>query len=352
MKKLLIALPIFGIIFLHFVFADDEVENSVSVHHEWGTLKEVILGRGEDLLIYSWSDQLEQLKPDPELVKLFKENAGKPYADVYPEKSKKIVEQMNNLAKILEERGIIVRRNRLFSEDEKNYLWDVQKGGSLLFMRDPVLVIDNNIIETALQGPPRRKERYSIRPILLSAAKRGNVRYVSMPVASPRMQKENETDPFIEGGDVLLNGYEIYVGNSGRASNKAGIDWLQEYLGPKYTVHEIKLDPECLHLDCAMALLKPGLGIICREWIKSDLPDSLKDFDFVEATEDEAKRLGTNVFVLDEKTVIVDEQHKRIADELRKKGQEVVAVPYDAVSAWGGAFRCSYHPLRRESKLE
>ena len=74
MKKLLIALPIFGIIFLHFVFADNEVENSVSVHHEWGTLKEVILGRGEDLLIYSWSDQLEQLKLDPELVKLFKEN--------------------------------------------------------------------------------------------------------------------------------------------------------------------------------------------------------------------------------------------------------------------------------------
>lgn len=332
--------------------AGTRAKGEVSVHHEWGALKEVIVGRGDGLVIPSWSLQIARIDVPKETIELIKKYGGKRFSEVDPEAAKKIIEQMNGLVKLLEEYGVVVHRNRLYTPEEQRYLSDVQKGASLIFMRDPVLVIDNNIIETALQIPMRRKERFSLRPILLSASKRENVKYVSMPVVSPREPKVNDTDPFIEGGDVLLNGYEIYVGNSGCASNKAGIEWLKEYLGPKYKVHTIKLRKDVLHLDCAMALLKPGLGLICKERIKGELPDSLKHFDFVEVTEEEAKKLGTNVLVLGPDTVIVDTQHKRIAEELRKKGQKVITTPYDVVSRWDGAFRCSHHPLRRESKLE
>lgn len=332
-------------------FISNQAGKQISVHHEWGALKEVIVGRGEDLIVPSWSDQIEKLEKSPGLEEFIKENAGKKFADIDPKSSKKLIEQIDGLAKLLKKKGIIVHRNRLYTPDEVNYLWDVQNGGSLLFPRDPVLVIDNNIIETILQAPARRKERFSIRQILLDAADGSNAKYVSMPVASPRMPNDNETDPFLEGGDVLLNGYEIYVGYSGRASNRTGIEWLKNYLGPKYKVHTIKLRPDVLHLDCAMALLQPKLGLICKERIIGELPELLKDFEFVEVTEEEAKNLGTNVLVLDEKTVIVDEQHQRIAQELREKGVNVITIPYEAVSVWGGAFRCSHHPLRRESKL-
>lgn len=322
----------------------------VSVNHEWGALKEVIIGRGEDLYIPDMSDQIEKLEADPALKDLIRKNAGKKFADLDPEGSKKIIEQIDRLAEILEKRGVVVHRNYLYTPEQLDYLWGLQKGGSLLFARDPVVVIGNNIIETALQGPFRRKEKFSIRPILLEAAKASNAKYVSMPTASPRMPRDNDSDPFIEGGDVLLNGYEIYVGFSGRATNKVGIEWLKRYLGLKYKVYTIELRPDVLHLDCSIALLKPGLGLLCKGRIKGELPESLRSFDFVEVTEEEAKKFGTNVLVVNENTVIVDEQHKRIAEELRKKGQEVITVPYDAVAFWGGAFRCSHHPLRRDSK--
>jgi len=61
--------------------------------------------------------------------------------------------------------------------------------------------------------------------------------------------------------------------------------------------------------------------------------------------------LGANLFVIDKKTCIVDTYHHRIAEELRKRGQEVIEIPYSEVATWGGAFRCSHHPLRRKSKI-
>ncbi|MBU0672425.1 MAG: hypothetical protein KJ732_05310, partial [Candidatus Margulisbacteria bacterium] len=318
------------------------------VHHEWGTLKEVIVGRGEDIIIPSWSDQIEKVEVPAQTKALIKKYAGKRLSEIDPETSQKIVSQFDGLAKLLENRGIIVHRPRLFTPDEINYLSYIQKGGGSLFPRDPVLVIGNNVIETALQGVFRRKEKFAIRSILLDAVKNSQAKYVSMPPASPRMPEDNDPDPFIEGGDVLLNGYEIYVGYSGRATNQAGIEWLKQYLGPQYQVHTIQLKPDVLHLDCAMALLRPGLGIICRDRIIGDLPNSLKNFDWVEVTEEEARRLATNALVLDKKTAIMDQQHQRIAAEVRKRGQEVLLIPFDAVSAWEGAFRCAHHPLRRD----
>ena len=54
-----------------------------------------------------------------------------------------------------------------------------------------------------------------------------------MPLGSPGCVD----GPFLEGGDTLLNGYEIYVGISGCASDLAGADWLQALLGGRYRVH-------------------------------------------------------------------------------------------------------------------
>lgn len=56
--------------------------------------------------------------------------------------------------------------------------------------------------------------------------------------------------------------------------------------------------------------------------------------------------------MLDEKRVIVDSAHERVAEKLRDKGQEVILLPYQAPSLYGGAFRCSHHPIRRESVLK
>jgi len=323
-------------------------ENEISVHHEWGKLEEVIVGIGEDLVMPSYSEYVSFIY-DPKYIDMMKKYGGMKAADIEPKSTKEAIQQINRLAKVLKDRGIIVHRSHRLKPQEKKYLEYVQKGSMFFFARDPILVIGNNVIETALKVPMRAKERYALRPILRKRLKKSSANYVSMPVVSPEFGKGGM---YLEGGDVLLNGYEIYVGNSGRASNSAGIKWLQNLLGPKYKVHEIKLSPEFEHLDCVLSLPRPGLMVICKDGIKGKLPKSIRDWDAIEVSIAEAKKLGSNLFVIDEKTCIVDTQHHRIAEELRKRGQEVIEIPYAQVATWGGAFRCSHHPLRRKSKLE
>ena len=62
--------------------------------------------------------------------------------------------------------------------------------------------------------------------------------------------------------------------------------------------------------------------------------------------------MATNGLIVDEKTYITSPEHTTVAEALAKRGMDVVLVPYDAVSMMGGAFRCSHHPLVRESNLE
>jgi len=318
----------------------------ISVNHEWGELKEVILGSGRGFVVPPWVEgTIVPDFPDPKVLEYMKKFGGKKLADVDPESSKKIIEQMDHLAKILEDRGIVVHRAERLTPREEKY---IVPGGTFLFPRDPILVIGNNIIETSIRALFRRKERYDVRPIVQKYLDNPEVNYVSIPPAYPEVEDHG---PFLEGGDVLLNGYDIYVGNSGVASNRLAIDWLQNHLGPKYNVHEIKLKPEILHLDCAMSLLKPGLGLLCRECLAGDLPESLEGWDFIDVTRGEAEKLGANVFILDDKTVITAKEHRRIAEEMRKKGQEVIEIVFDEVSKYGGAFRCAHHPLRRLSNL-
>ena len=334
-----------------------EANDRISVNHEWGALEEVIVGTSEQLTIpvISGSIQFERVDLDPKAKEFWKRNQGKNLADVDPDLVSKMKGQLDGLVKLLEERGVTVHRCQPLSEDEVNYLANVQSGVGLLFPRDPILVVGNNVIETECQAPFRRKERYSIRPIFEPIVKESEAEYVSMPPAEPRIPGEGETSPLLEGGDVLLNGKEIYVGLSGRASNKAGIEWLRKYLGPNYVVHTIKLKPQVLHLDCAVALPGPGLAIVCPERLQDGLeglPESLKSFDIIEVTEEEALSLGANLLVLDENTVIVDEEHGRLAKELEKKGMEVLTTPFDAITMWGGSFRCAHHPIRRVTKNE
>ena len=74
-------------------------------------------------------------------------------------------------------------------------------------------------------------------------------RWSSVPLGSPGCVD----GPFLEGGDTLLNGYEIYVGMSGCASDMAGIDWLQALLGAT-----LSRDPGGAELERAASRLRAG----------------------------------------------------------------------------------------------
>ncbi|MDD2236383.1 MAG: arginine deiminase family protein [Kiritimatiellae bacterium] len=324
------------------------VKKSIGVDYEWGTLKEVVVGIGDGLVMPGLSDKVDFIY-DKTYLEAMKKTGGKPAIELEPENTRAVIAQINGLVKVLEDQGVTVYRPRVLNPTEHDYLTNVQEGQMQIYARDPMLVIGNNVIETSLKVPMRAKEKFPLREIIRERIKDTDARYVAMPSPNPNYEEDGI---YIEGGDVLLNGKNIYVGHSGKGSSLEGIEWLQNYLGPDYLVQEVKVSSDFEHLDCIMALLKPGLGLLCKDALVGELPESLKDWDFINVTVEEAKRLGANALVLNDSTVIMDTQHQRIIEEVRKRGHHVIEVPYDKVATWGGAFRCSHHPLVREGGSE
>ncbi len=327
----------------------------IQVHHEWGTLKEVVVGIPHFKIPSAIPENVQKYSTD-EGLKFLNNNLGKTLKNADPVLHSKMVKQMDGLIEILEGRGIKVHRPNMLNEDEENYLNGITPGGAMqIFPRDPMLVIGDNFIETEPLSPMRRRERFGIRRVLSGYLSNMNGKLVSMPPAilSKNSDKgDSGPGPFIEGGDVFLLGKDIYVGLSGNASNSAGAKWLAQYLGSNYRVHEIKLTNKFLHLDCCLATPRPGLAIICREAFGDKLPDFLKGWELIEVSFEDAKeKLACNGLIIDEKTIIIHQDLPDLSKSLRNVGQDVIEVPFDAIYQFSGAFRCWHHPLVRESLL-
>lgn len=324
----------------------------IRADHEYGALKEVIVGISDGLLIPNMTREMqEELKTlTPNSAQFWMDGQGKFLKDFAPDVDAEMKEQVERLVGILEERGVTVHRPRALTEAEEIYPGLGTPGGSLLFMRDPVLVVRNYMIELAMRFPFRRRQRFTIRDILEKRAGESNGVLIGMPEPVPVAPEDGfGPSPFLEGGDVLLNGDEVYVGVSGHASNKRGAAWLQKLLGPDTKVEPVEIIQGVIHLDCVLSMPRPGLAIACLEALPNGLPESLRDWDIVEVKLEEAKCLGCNGMVLDTKTYVMDSTHQRIAEELDKKGVEVIAIPYNLPAKFGGGFRCSHHPLLRVS---
>ena len=117
------------------------------------------------------------------------------------------------------------------------------------FPRDGMIVIGDHVIDASLRLRCRQRERYGLRPIIQRRSQQRGARWSSVPLGSPGCVD----GPFLEGGDTLLNGYEIYVGISGCASDLAGIDWLQALLG-----EQVPGDPGGDEVERPAPRLRPG----------------------------------------------------------------------------------------------
>ncbi|WP_197532973.1 arginine deiminase family protein [Symmachiella macrocystis] len=329
--------------------------NPIMVNHEWGTLKEVVCGIPNVRIPSKLPDAVYNYAPS-EGIKFFEANLGKTLKEADPKTYGKVVKQMDATIAILEKRGVKVHRPEAATEDESAYLSEIFPPSVIQFYpRDPMVVIGNKFIETELFFPLRRRERFGQRRALAGRLANSNAQMVSMPPAVPTSEQKDGSwgpGPFLEGGDVFLLGKDIYVGVSGNASNAAGVQWLAQFLGSDYNVHEVKLAKKFLHLDCCLATPREGLAIICKEAFVGGLPDFLKDWELIELPYVEAKEmLGCNGLVLDSKTIIIHTDLPHLGKALRKAGQEVIETPFDAVYQYAGAFRCWHHPLVRESTL-
>ena len=213
---------------------------------------------------------------------------------------------------------------------------------SLLLPRDCMIVAGAHLIEGSLRRPERQAERFSLRAHAQEMALRRRARWSAVPLGSP-----NGADgPYLEGGDVLLNGGEVYVGMSGRGSDMAGIDWLEALLGASPRVIPVAMRSDVAHLQDVLALVRPGLLICCPEKLIDGLPMSLRSWDAITISREEATTGAAQLVVLDEGRAVATTAHARVIGELRARRMDVMAIPFDA------GLRAAHLALWREGETE
>lgn len=333
--------------------------NTVNVDYEWGHLKEVIIGRAVNLMapgLEELNDEILAFFPEPTRKRL-KRITGRPWSVSEPELYAKAVAQQDALAEFLQHRGIVVHRPVDLSETEHLFNSQVSTLFSQMFVRDPILVIGNHVVETNTRYSGRDRERFGLRKVWQELEQQGrDFRWVAMPPAPVRVPKDVQGMDWDEqaclaGGDTFVLGKTILIGMSGQDSTPAGARWLARYLADYgYTVETMRINGDFLHLDDGLACIDEGLAIVCQEqYTKYGMPSFLKGWDLINVTASEAKDLlAGNGLVLGPKEIIIDARLPTIGEALDKRGVSVHLMEFDAVTTWCGGFRCSHHPIVRE----
>lgn len=319
-------------------------DRTVSVSHEWGVLKEAIVGiQPADRFVLPRHHRGWNWMPE-RFARLCRLHAGRLLHEVDEALADEVQRQIDALAETLKSAKVRVRR--LYYPESRDNLTGPGTGeGILTFARDSVLIVGNSIIELTVTEAWRFRERFAVRPVLVELARNRDVMWISMPQSAPNMPRGA---PRLEGGDVLLNGNEVYVGCSGFYSTLAGVEWLQKYLGRGYTVYPIALPVEWMHLDAALCLLADGLALRAPHAFKAPLPGRLSKFEFIDLDVAETRALATQLLPIDDSTLLMDTRGlESVAHRLETYGFVIQHIDYDAVQAYGSGLRSSVHPVRR-----
>jgi N-dimethylarginine dimethylaminohydrolase len=281
--------------------------------------------------------------------------AGRPWAETAPELYHKACEQHDNLARFLEDRGIVVHRPTVPDTLTRSYGRPWTEAHTQQYARDPWVVAGNHIVETAVRTPWRDRERYGLRPIADQLQSEGrDFHFVAMPPPPLRVWKDtvgtDYNEMILAGGDTFILGNDILIGWSGNDTTQAGIEWARKYFGSNgFNVHDIQISQEFLHLDDGLALVDEGLAIVCEDQYTYGMPKLLDGWDTINVTTSEAKDLlAGNGLILGPREILIDARLPHIAEQLTAKDVNVHTIEFDAVTIWAGGLRCSHHPIVRE----
>lgn len=323
---------------------------TIYVESEFAPLRKVVLTQSELIFPGAEDNAGDYAFLPEEVLRLYEgmEIGGKNYKDVFPLRQRQWEQERENLKNVLEKYGVEVLRPRLLTEYEKES--QKERGCANFFARDPFFTIGSSVIEGSLRFFHRRNEILPIRDILLQETYGSNAYYVSVPQADISQGIDSEAGPFLEGGDILILGKTVLVGNSGLASNHNGYRWLESYLSHwDYRVKEVPLRNEVLHLDCALSLVREGLMIVCEEALPDGIPEPLKNWDRICVPYEDLIHLAVNGLPVNERVYITDPKFGYIADELQRRSIHVELVDFEISRSLGGSFRCSTQPLNRSN---
>lgn len=331
--------------------ANHEPLSKVNCFSEDGELKEVIFGRIEDLRLPEY-DPIWDFA-GPKTVGLMKKAGGKLLCEADPEWYKKASDSVSAVVDFIKDRGIVVHRPREHTKDENANFALKSKMTVNLYSRDSLVSIGNTLVETAFKTPERLRNKYAVRYVSMELMRNGN-RVISMPQPLDTYEHNEEESPIIEGGDVEISNGNIYVGNSGAASNHLGYVWMKNAF-PDWKVHEIKISTKRFvhqHLDCVMVMFSKW-GCILIDDIEGGyqgLPEDLQKKQWIELELSEATDKLANFIAINPEEVIMPAEAERLRKEIEalRPRIKVHTFPYYNVGKIGGSLRCNTCPIYRE----
>ncbi|HEY4553066.1 MAG TPA: dimethylarginine dimethylaminohydrolase family protein [Bacillaceae bacterium] len=151
----------------------------------------------------------------------------------------------------------------------------------------------------------------------------------------------------IEGGDVIVDRTNVYVGISSR-TNEDAISELEQSLPDSYRVHRIPFHERYLHLDCVFNILSPEEALVFPQAIDREALKLLESrYDLIEVMEEEQFTLGTNVLSIGNRKVFSLPVNKKVNRQLRSRGYTVIQIDLSEIIKSGGSFRCCTLPVMR-----
>lgn len=188
-----------------------------------------------------------------------------------------------------------------------------------VFIEDIAVVLD----ELAIVMRPGAESRRAETPAVAEA------------VARHREVQRIEAPGTIDGGDVLVCGRQVFIGQSTR-TNTSAVEQMRRILAPfGYGVCSLPVNG-CLHLKSAVTLVGERRLLANPEWIDRD---ALRSFEIVDV--DASEPMAANALRLDDR-VILPAAFPRTAERLRRHGLTVRLVDVgELAKAEGGVTCCS-----------
>jgi glycine amidinotransferase len=352
----------------------------VNSHNEWDPLEEVIVGSLDGAMFPGWNVINRVTVPAEDWLKIegIVGGAGIPYP-------KEIVEpaarDLAGFVHILASEGVRVRfvDAMNFAAPFSTPAWRVGSGFCAANPRDPFLIIGNEILETPMADRGRYFEAWPYRSLFKEYFKAG-ARWTAAPKpqlfdtlydAGYRVPTSDEPmrfiltedEPVFDAADFARCGRDIF-GQESHVTNKLGIEWLSRHLGDGYRVHVLQnLAPETIHLDTTFLPLAPGKVLINPEYLDiAKLPPVLKKWDLLIAPEPVpilfdplqivSRWAGLNVFMLDEKRVVVEKRQEPLIKALKDWGFSPIPCSFEAYYPFMGSFHCATLDIRRRGTLQ
>jgi dimethylargininase len=186
-----------------------------------------------------------------------------------------------------------------------------------VFIEDVAVMLPEGAVMTRPGAESRRAERPGVAAAL---ARHG------LPL------HEIDEPATLDGGDVLVMGRDIFIGESGR-TNRAAIDQMRRLLKRRYRIHPVPIDG-CLHLKSAVTAVSDDTLLVNRRWVSGTI---FKDFTLIDIDDDEP--YAANALRLPDR-VIYPAAFPRTRERLTRSGITVRTVDVSEIAIAEGAVTC------------